>query len=333
MMRPPAVRMLLPLVALAAVSCLEDPLEATRDASRDTATTDLAAADLPTDRPAAQDAPDATVDASLDVAADTAVDAVAVDRSSGDVTPDAPVDVPRDAGDAGFFGSSRCADAGLALCEDFEADAGFDHTLWSSFASNGTLVVDTVRAARGTHALHIHTHAPAVDGGAGANVGLRAVRGFPPPGDTYFGRAFVWMAVNSPTTHATLFESGGTLDGGVSVSQRFSVSSQHIEASYDTSPRPPTTDYSRRSAMAMPLDRWACVEWQFKGDTNELHFWVDGVELADTAVLGSRVPAWIAPAWTRVNLGLQLYRPDIVSDFDLWLDEVAIDTARIGCFR
>ena len=34
-----------------------------------------------------------------------------------------------------------------------------------------------------------------------------------------------------------------------------------------------------------------------------------------------------------MNLGLQLYRPDIVSDFDLWLDEVAIDTARIGCFR
>ena len=192
--------------------------------------------------------------------------------------------------------------------------------------------------------LHAHTHAPDVDGGAGANVGIRTVRGFPPPRNTYFGRAFVWMATRSPTTHSTLFESGGRIvdagvfdgsipDGGLNVSQRFSISGHQLEASYDTFPRPPTTDYARRSATAMPLDRWACLEWHFKGDTNELHFWLDGVELVDMAVLPTRVPTWFAPDWVRVNVGLQLYRPDAEPDFDLWIDEVAINPTRIGCSR
>ena len=42
-------------------------------------------------------------------------------------------------------------------------------------------------------------------------------------------------------------------------------------------------------------------------------------------------PPWTAPPWTRVNVGLQLYRPDAIDTFDLWIDEIAIHTARIRC--
>ncbi len=340
--------------AVALGGCLEDDIEALPDASRDARGED-APRDAPSDTSsdAVDDVPgDTAIDASSDAARDVATDARdaamdAIDAAS-DAARDAASDAARDArdaaGDVGYFGNPRCADAGFAICEDFESDAGYDRDVWTQYASNGTLSVETTRAARGTHALHVHTHAPEVDGGAGANVGLRTVRGFPPARNTYFGRAFVWMAARSPTTHSTLFESGGRIvdagifdgsipDGGVNVSQRFSISGHQLEASYDTSPRPPTTDYARRSATAMPLDRWACLEWHFKGDTNELHFWLDGAELTDMAVLPTRVPTWFAPDWVRVNVGLQLYRPDAVSDFDLWIDEVAINPTRVGCSR
>ena len=341
------------VVALSLGACLEDDIEPLADASRDAVIED-APDDTPSDAP--RDAiDDAPVDVATDVA-DAAIDVTDASRDATDAAIDAPrdvsIDAPRDAGndvrdaavEAAYFGNPRCADSGFALCEDFEGDAGYDHDAWTQYASNGTLAVETTRAARGTHALHIHTHAPDVDGGTGANVGLRTVRGFPPVRNTYFGRAFVWMAARSPTTHSTLFESGGRItdagvfdgsipDGGLNVSQRFSISNHQLEASYDTSPRPPTTDYSRRSATAMPLDRWACLEWHFKGDTNELHFWLDGAELTDMTVLPSRVPTWFAPDWVRVNVGLQLYRPDAVSDFDLWIDEVAINPTRVGCSR
>jgi hypothetical protein len=292
-------------------------------------------------------ATDAVTDAGTDVSVDAGTDVMA-DAGSLDAAMDAAVDVARDAprdatGDVGYFGPSRCAGSIFAICEDFEGDAGYDRDVWTPYASNGTLAVESTRAARGSRSLHVRTSAPNVDGGAGANVGLRTVLGFPRVRNTYFGRAFVWMAARSPTTHSTLFESGGRLgdagagDGalppGLNVSQRFSISGHQLEASYDSSPRPPTTDYARRSATAMPLDRWACLEWHFKGDTNELHVWLDGAELTDMAVLPTRVPTWFAPDWVRVNVGLQLYRPDAEPEFDLWIDEVALHGTRVGCSR
>ncbi len=70
-------------------------------------------------------------------------------------TPDAgaPGDGGRDFSTdrAKFFGDSRCADAGVQLCEDFES--GMIDPAWTV---NGTKpVVDTMQHARGTHALHI----------------------------------------------------------------------------------------------------------------------------------------------------------------------------------
>lgn len=361
MRRPTPWNLRVHVLSVALAGCLEDPIEALPDASRDARGEDTpkdspsdSPSDAPTDSPS--DSPsDAPSDVVLDASGDAAIDvrdaasdaAIDVRDAASDVAIDAPRDAAsdvRDASDVGYFGNPRCADSGFAICEDFEGDAGYDRDVWTQYASNGTLAIETTRAARGTHALHVHTHAPDVDGGAGANVGLRTVRGFPPVRNTYFGRAFVWMAARSPTTHSTLFESGGRIvdagifdgslpDGGLNVSQRFSISGHQLEASYDTSPRPPTTDYARRSATAMPLDRWACLEWHFKGDTNELHFWLDGAELTDMTVLPTRVPTWFAPDWVRVNVGLQLYRPDAVSDFDLWIDEVAINPTRVGCSR
>jgi hypothetical protein len=360
----PTRRLIALALATATVSaCLEDALQALPDAARDVAVDHPA--DVAVDHPAdvAVDAPaDVAVDAPADVAVDAPAD-VSVDAPADapadvaiDVSADLPVDVVADASalddavtdaraadaavadvraaDVGYFGPSRCADSGFAICEDFEGDAGYDRDVWAPYASNGTLAVEDTRAARGARALHAHTHAPDVDGGAGANVGLRTTLGFPRVRNTYFGRAFVWMPTRSPTTHSTLFESGGRLvDGGLNVSQRFSISGHQLEASYDSSPRPPITDYARRSATAMPLDRWVCLEWHFKGDTNELHFWVDGLELLDTTVLPTRVPTWFAPDWVRVNVGLQLYRPDPEPDFDLWIDEIAIHPTRVGCRR
>ncbi|MFO0646660.1 MAG: hypothetical protein U0326_10510 [Polyangiales bacterium] len=354
------------VLSVALAGCLEDPIEALPDASRDVRNEDTpkdSPSDTPTDTPGdnSGDSPsdnpsDSPSDAVLDAPGDVALDArdAALDAPTDarDAALDAPMDARdasndvRDASDVGYFGNPRCADSGFAICEDFEGDAGYDRDVWTQYASNGTLAIETTRAARGTHALHVHTHAPDVDGGAGANVGLRTVRGFPPARNTYFGRAFVWMAARSPTTHSTLFESGGRIvdagifdgslpDGGLNVSQRFSISGHQLEASYDVAA---TATDARDAPRATPNDALddagvRRLEWHFKGDTNELHFWLDGVELTDMSVLPTRVPTWFAPDWVRVNVGLQLYRPDAVSDFDLWIDEVAINPTRVGCSR
>src|ERR1700729_3630577 len=81
---------------------------------------------------------------------------------------------------AAFFGPSRCADAHLQLCEDFESGA-LDPTLWT--VTGTPPVVDTLQAARGTHALHITVT------GKGASY-IDETKTFPAANDTYYGRAF-----------------------------------------------------------------------------------------------------------------------------------------------
>lgn len=40
-----------------------------------------------------------------------------------------------------------------------------------------------------------------------------------------------------------------------------------------------------------------------------------------------------APAFAQMNLGWEHYQVSTVLDFNLWIDEVAIDGARVGCSR
>jgi hypothetical protein len=228
--------------------------------------------------------------------------------------------------DGGFYGSPRCAGSGLLVCDDFE-NTTLDTNLWSTLTNNGTVTIDSTRAARGTHSLHIHAA-----GSAGTNVGIRETRTFPAQNDTLFGRAFVYLTATAQV-HATLFESTGTIPGtNVTAFYRYGFQFHTLLANYDTIGR--TTDYPIHSARTLPLNQWSCVEWQFKGDTNELHLWLNGSEVTDIAVQANHSPPWAAPAFTNVFLGWHLYSgTDPTPTIDLWLDGVAVNGSRIGCAR
>src|SRR5579884_2740159 len=93
--------------------------------------------------------PDAAVDAGIDATdGSSATDA----KPAADASPDVAA------------GPIACADAGVLLCEDFEN--GLDATKWVNGGNvNGTAVVDTTQAHRGTHALHSISNALPGDAG------------------------------------------------------------------------------------------------------------------------------------------------------------------------
>jgi hypothetical protein len=89
-------------------------------------------------------------------------------------------------------------------------------------------------------------------------------------------------------------------------------------------------------SQPVPVKSWVCVEWMHQGDTNETKFWWDGVEhpsLHTTETLhGGTDDPYILPQFDQMWLGFWLYQPGTNPDhFDVWLDEIAIDYARIGC--
>jgi hypothetical protein len=98
-------------------------------------------------------------------------------------------------------------------------------------------------------------------------------------------------------------------------------------------------DCLKSSATPFPVQRWACVEWQFDGGADEMHYWLDGTLLADVDIVktgGMCVTPpppgniWVGPVFSSVSLGWM--EPNASSAaIEMWLDEVVLDTQRIGC--
>ncbi len=286
-----------------------------------------------------------------DAAAETGaqdVDATEASADSGTGVPDAPSPgdaAQADATDGGrdlstdrttFFGASRCATAGVQLCEDFESGS-IDAATWT--VSGTTPVVDGLQHARGSHALHI------TQSGNGLSY-IKETKTFPEPHDTYFGRAFFYFK-SLPTppgmtyAHWTILAASGTgVPGEIRVSGQLQNGSNLFGVGTDNRTDGGTGDWTNSdedpagSPSPVPLGQWICIEWMHEGDTNETAFWWDDVShpsLSTTSSVhgGNPVP-FLLPEFTSLWIGWQEYQTS-TEPFELWVDEIAIDSARIGC--
>jgi hypothetical protein len=290
-------------------------------------------------------APDATTgdDANTVDDAEAAVEAGApVDAGEGGALVDAnPGDGGRDLSTdrTAFFGDSRCADAGVQLCEDFESGM-INSAIWKV---NGTMpVVDTMQHARGTHALHITQ-----DGNGLSYITEKTT--FPEANNTYFGRVFVYFKSlpfttadgGMPYAHWTMVAGSGTgVSGEIRLSGQLGSKGNLWGVGTDNQTATGTGDWTNSDSdpgghpMAVPLNQWLCMEWMHKGDTNETQFWWDATlhpSLSTTASMhGGNSNPFLLPQFTQVWIGWQEYQTS-TERFELWVDEIAIDSRRIGC--
>jgi hypothetical protein len=236
-----------------------------------------------------------------------------------------------------FFGASRCAQANVQLCEDFESGK-LDTMTWSVV---GTMpVVDGVQAARSSKALHITK----TDNGASY---IKETKTFPEPNNTYWGRMFVWFKA-LPTTasmnyaHWTFIAASGTkVSGEIRLSGQlqngknlFGVGTDNRVDDAGTGDWTNSDKDPNNMPLAVPTDSWLCIEWMHKGDTNDTRFYWDAIEhpsLHTTSSMhGGNMNPYILPQFTNVWLGWDEYQPS-TEPFEMWIDEIAIDHDRIGC--
>jgi len=254
---------------------------------------------------------------------------------------------PPDAGDPfstdrnTFFGDSRCADAGFVVCEDFES-GNINGAIWQQSSSND-LQVDTAEHARGGHALHV-----TVNGNGGANI--HTSKPFPAPNNRYWGRAFfkfIRLPQNADMSYAhwTVIAATGTnVDGEIRVSGQLSNSKNLWGVGTDNRSQPiGTGDWTNSDndpngmPRAVPTGEWECIEWLHDGQNNETRFFWDDVEhpsLHTTATMSGSTTGqpYVLPDFNSVWLGWAEYQSSSVP-FELWIDEIAIDYARVGCVR
>jgi hypothetical protein len=240
-----------------------------------------------------------------------------------------------------FFGASRCAGSGLLLCEDFESGS-VDKNVWTVVGQQPT--VDAVQAARGTKALHISVT------GNGASY-LKEQKTFPAPNNTYWGRAFVYFnQIPKPDpdagftyAHWTFAAASGTgVKGEIRLSGQlqspgniFGVGTDSTPAEAGTGDWTTSDNDPAGSPKVVPTKSWLCIEWLHSGQTNETRFFWDAAEhtslhTTSTKHGGNQANPYIMPTFTNAWVGWQEYQAT-AEPFEMWVDEIAIDGARIGC--
>jgi hypothetical protein len=242
---------------------------------------------------------------------------------------------------AEFYGAPRCP--GLVLCEDFEnpADGGRPNpSIWSLRTTPGvTVAVDTTRAARGGKSLRITTpNSP-------SEAYIRESLTYATTGNAFYGRLFYFQKAPGPQNfvHWNIIEATGpqTVNGvnmqafyrygGVSLGGIFNNYLFQFEH------RPRESGYmeigQQETNQIEPLGAWVCLEWFFDGNATEGRLWRNGVELpALHATSPYKGVSFKMPTFDGLNIGWALYQSPEVG-YEVWIDEVAVDTRRIGCNR
>jgi hypothetical protein len=233
-----------------------------------------------------------------------------------------------------------CRDASLVFCEDFDRlpRGGASSLRWGLDTRNAT--VSVAWAGRGGSArkrasqgLRIHT----VDNGrAFLTVNDLALQGKP-----LYGRMRLKVQA-FPTApdwaHFTLVEATGS--GSSEIIRP--VGGQYAPTNGKTmwgigADGGPTGDWTNwRESASTVAGTWQCVEWKLDPQGNQVQTWFDGVDNPDltagTNKHGGKDVPFALPAVNTVKIGWQLYQSGTTpKGFDLWLDDVALATTRIGC--
>jgi hypothetical protein len=253
----------------------------------------------------------ATFDALAPLDGTSPDDAVAVQGA-----PDGPWPGPLEAGNP-----SLCASAGLAFCDGFENGAG----AWMTQTNGGSIAIESGRAYRGAFALHARQDAVTTNDGPRRT----ALFSHSPPQAwplQTFVRMFVYLPPPVPQSIGALvdiLESSSPYEG--------------IQLNI----RPPNgffggtayngldTDWSSSTDL-LATDAWTCVEMEIDGPpANVVHIFVAGAELP---AMERALPHDVPPLGD-LQVGLSYFQANEQPQTDLWIDEVAVDTSRVGCVR
>jgi hypothetical protein len=259
--------------------------------------------------------------------------------------------------------SAVCSSA--LFCDGFESfsAAAPPPSPWTAVQTNGTVVVDTSRAFRGTQSIKATTASTAVSGqtykraliglGAGSPV-------IPVPNNAFYGRMMFYLESAPQTSlHWTFIDGTGQIPGaGYTSTYRYggqrpvmdgaTFKGNELMANYDTlqfystPPVGPNTDcYKHADAKVVPVGKWSCAEWYFDGTNNQMKFWLDGAEISSldidktgegcTGTDAKDVPGytWTGPTFGQVDMGWESYAAD--DERTIWIDDVVISQTQVGC--
>jgi hypothetical protein len=207
--------------------------------------------------------------------------------------------------------------------DDFESGT-INKNLWTQdVTGDAVLTVQSDKAAHGKYALLVRCPAPAQR----THAWLKAANLPDPLRHHHFGRAYVYIAPVVPDRHTVLITAGGS---GFPRSRFFEVATSHgnfqttftdqVDSAEDWHPGP-----------ILPLGRWFLLEWEFNDQPDQETLWVDGQKIMDSPFTykSTTQSTGLIGAFTDFSIGF-LLRGAAPVPFDIYYDDIALDTHRIG---
>ena len=250
-------------------------------------------------------------------------------------------------GAAGSAGSNGCS--GL-FCEDFEGGM-IDPAKWDlKEGAGGTALVQQDIVAHGKYALHVHGLASQTDDYAlivtkAAPAALKGV---------HFGRSYFFITpkpLSSGHTQMVLagMNGSGSANGPGPFPKLRYMEVANINGGWqigfdllDIAPLIEEVAYPAGSPQ-VPTTAWTCMEWQFSDTPDTVNLWIDGKAIgtfddqhvsyppghAPGAPLYNGTSSGLIGSYDLFGFGFHDWHPN--KPFDLYYDDIVLDTQRVGC--
>lgn len=205
--------------------------------------------------------------------------------------------------------------------EDFESGKLDPNTWTQQITGDNIITVQQDKVAHGKYALLVRCPTPAQ-----RTLALLFAKDIPEPLRHHlFGRAYVYITPGVPARH-TIFFTAGTTGFPASKYQEVATSNGNWQVTFIDRA---DANEDWHAAGQIPVDRWFLLEWEFNDQPDQATVWVDGEKVLGTPFTYKGVTTDLVGGFTDITLGFRL-RGAAPVPFDIYYDDVALDTRRIG---
>jgi hypothetical protein len=249
------------------------------------------------------------------------------------------------AGDAGMPGvagaGGTAAACGGVFCEDFELGQ-LDAAKWSTPALGGaTMSVQTANAAHGKYAVQFHGPA-----NPSANDYVYLITKNVPVAlaKHNFGRAYMYLSPQRNDIDMGLIF-GGTAGFPKPTYLSIANHSTGFQLGFIKLSGSPSGEVQAYPKGDIPVMKWSCLEWEFNDDPDEINLWGDGKVIGSLnnqtvayppgktpgTPLYNNLDSGLIGAFTDFGFGFYDWHPANRPAFDLYYDDIVLNTERVGC--
>jgi len=229
------------------------------------------------------------------------------------------------AGGAGGGGNPCAARTGLRFCDDFESKAaGTFPTAAPWVLQGGTVTIDaTTPAHSGSKSVRVH----ATDTDYDTLFVLHDATILPAPNGRFFLRAYMRLSRAMAGGHNTFIIADPYAMQGTGNNLRIGEMNAMLMYTIMGDGHGALSNQNfyndGKPGVAFAPSTWVCLEVLIDHARPEIDVWVDGVEVPDL-----HHTDWALDTYDSLRFGFEKYAGPAI---DIWYDDIAIGTERIGC--